>query len=127
MIISFISFNVWENPFFFLKKVMKVGATYFFLILFLRFLHVMILSNNYHIIKEPSFSVTFAGRYLYDLNFFIFPPREFSIKFDTVKSRWSIVYILYTISLAISYVSQLYVLIFVQCRTISNAMTRTGY
>ena len=31
-----------------------------------------------------------------------------------------------TISLAISYVSHLYVLIFVQCRTISNAMTRTG-
>ena len=34
--------------------------------------------------------------------------------------------ILYTISLAISYIWHLYVLIFVQCRTISNAMTRTG-
>ena len=34
--------------------------------------------------------------------------------------------ILCTINLAISYVSHLYVLIFVQCRTISNAMTRTG-
>ena len=34
--------------------------------------------------------------------------------------------ILCTISLAISYVSPLYVLIIVQCRTISNAMTRTG-
>ena len=34
--------------------------------------------------------------------------------------------LLCTISLAISYVSHRYVLIFVQCRTISNAMTRTG-
>ena len=34
--------------------------------------------------------------------------------------------ILYTISLAISYVLHLYVLIFVQYRTISIAMTRTG-
>ena len=34
--------------------------------------------------------------------------------------------ILCTISLAIPYVSQLFVLIFVQCRSISIAMTRTG-
>ena len=34
-------------------------------------------------------------------------------------------YILFTISLAISFVLHLYVLIFVQCRTISNAITRT--
>ena len=36
------------------------------------------------------------------------------------------VYILCTISLAISYVLHLYVLIFVQCQKISNSMTRTG-
>ena len=35
-------------------------------------------------------------------------------------------YILCTISLAISYVSHIFVLIFVQYRTISIAMTRTG-
>ena len=35
--------------------------------------------------------------------------------------------ILCTISLAISYVSHLFVLIFVQCRSISIAMMRTGY
>ena len=34
--------------------------------------------------------------------------------------------ILCTISLAISYVSYLFVLIFVHCRSISTAMTRTG-
>ena len=34
--------------------------------------------------------------------------------------------ILCTTSLAIAYVSHLYVLIFVQCRAILNAMTKTG-
>ena len=41
-----------------------------------------------------------------------------------IRSKY--ITILCTISLAISYVSHLHVLIFVQCRTLSNVMTKTG-
>ena len=41
------------------------------------------------------------------------------------KGNWCKKAILCTISLAIPYVSQLFVLIFVQCQSISIAMTRT--
>ena len=47
-------------------------------------------------------------------------------QFEECLTMGKLINILCTISLAISYVSHLFELIFVQCRSISIAMTRTG-
>ena len=79
---------------------------------------VSLLSTHPHVRGPHTFCVC---TYVQKLDFCLISFKEFS-RLDLCFIQ----YILCTISLAIPYVSQLFVLIFVQCRSISIAMTRTG-